>query len=254
MSIIFALDPGNTHTAFVVYNTTTKTPEEFDKVPNSQIFDRIGTHYTVQSPVVCEFPYPRGQGVSWQTLDTCEVAGMFHYHARTLGLLFIKMNRHDIKKHLCPGKPRAKDKDVRQALIYRYGGESCIAGGKCGACKGKGASGRGNAKTVCFSCTGTGEAKKGILHGMSADCWQALAVAVTYGDLGASKSAAQLQVDRKGRKADKRDADLAKIPALLAKIHELKSSPIHTVAKCRDRDKRILSAQNQIKKIEEKYS
>jgi len=77
-------------------------------------------------PVVLEFPYPRGQGVSWQTMDTCEVAGMFHLHCDLLGLPYVKMNRADIKKHLWPGVAHPKDKHVRQSIVDRFGGEGTV--------------------------------------------------------------------------------------------------------------------------------
>jgi len=58
-----------------------------------------------------------------------------------------------VKLHLC-GSARAKDTNIRQALIDRYGGSAAI--GK--------------------------KAAPGPLYGVSKDVWSALAVAVTAAD------------------------------------------------------------------------
>lgn len=62
--------------------------------------------------------------------------------------------RKDVKLHLC-NSPRAKDANIRQALIDRWGGKDAAIG---------------NAK------------KPGPLHGVKSHAWAALAVAVTVHD------------------------------------------------------------------------
>jgi hypothetical protein len=64
-----------------------------------------------------------------------------------------RVTRRAVKLHLC-GSARAKDPNIRQALIDRYGGSSAI--GK--------------------------KAAPGPLYGISKDVWSALAVAVTAAD------------------------------------------------------------------------
>ena len=64
--------------------------------------------------------------------------------------------RKAVKIHLC-NSLRAKDANIRQALLDRYGGKSAAVGRK---------------------------AEPGPLYGVHADVWAALAVAVTYADGG----------------------------------------------------------------------
>ena len=64
-----------------------------------------------------------------------------------------RIGRKAVKIHLC-GSMRAKDPNIRQALIDRYGGSSAI--------------GR--------------KATPGPLYGVAGDVWAALAVAVTHAD------------------------------------------------------------------------
>jgi hypothetical protein len=63
----------------------------------------------------------------------------------------VRVHRKEVKIHLC-GSMRAKDANIRQALIDRYGGKESAIGKK---------------------------ANPGPLYGMSGDCWSALAVAIT---------------------------------------------------------------------------
>jgi hypothetical protein len=60
--------------------------------------------------------------------------------------------RKDVKLHLC-GSPRAKDANIRQALLDRYGGKEKAIGSKH---------------------------QRGPLYGIRSHLWAALAVAVTY--------------------------------------------------------------------------
>lgn len=91
------------------------------------------------------------------------------------------IDRKQVKLNLC-GNPRAKDPNIRQAIIDRYGGDSVAIGGKkCQTCKGKGWRGRG--RPPCDECKATGyEHPLGPLHGISGHVWSALAVGLTYLD------------------------------------------------------------------------
>ena len=98
---------------------------------------------------------------------------------RNVGLrVFSQIPRPEIKLFLC-GSSRAKDPNVRQALIDRYGGDEVAIGGKkCLKCKGKGWFGSG--RPECKECKGGGWLQPpGPLHGFSGHTWSALAVAVT---------------------------------------------------------------------------
>lgn len=66
---------------------------------------------------------------------------------------FRRVNRTDVKSHLC-NSMKAKDPNIRQALLDRYGGSREAAIGTKNA--------------------------KGPLYGISSHCWSALAIAVTF--------------------------------------------------------------------------
>lgn len=248
MSHALVLDPGNTETAFVLFDLIQKTPLRWAKIPNREIFEVIRA---AAVPVVSEFPYPRGQGVSWQTLATCREAGRFQRECEVLGLSWTEMDRADVKKHLCSGVKHPKDKDVRKALIDLFGGERCLAPEKCLTCKGKGGAGRGSAREVCAGCGGSGKnPSPGLLVNMSADCWQALGVAVTFANLGPSRSGAELQVERKAKRAQKEEARLLRIERFKKEIQELQEKgPVSDRQRLKDQLK-ITSLQKRLNKLD----
>jgi hypothetical protein len=87
--------------------------------------------------------------------ETCVWIGRFVQEWETLtGAEPLRVFRREVKLHLC-GSPRAKDANIRQALIDRYGGKEAAIGRK---------------------------ASPGPLHGVSGDVWSALAVAVCAAD------------------------------------------------------------------------
>jgi hypothetical protein len=119
-----------------------------------------------------------------------------------------RIYRHQVKKLLI-GTGAAKDSNIRQALIDRWGGrEKAIGGVKCSGCKGKagrrcpqchggskkrlacrrcrggiGMSGP-DGRVPCWDCDGSGWLHPpGLLHGITGDVWQALAVAVCYAEM-----------------------------------------------------------------------
>lgn len=245
---ILALDPGNVETAYVVYDLENSLPLMKGKIPNEEIFPVISLW---NLPLVCEFPYPRGQLGSWQLFETIEVIGRFRQYAKDLDLDFTKMNRQDVKTNICPGVQHPKDGQIRQSIIDRFGGESACEGGKCPTCKGKGTDGfnlvsgtcplcngigtiPGAAKPkkcpkckgtttfstkqprTCEACHGTSKMDAGVLYGFSNDTWQALGVALTYQDRGPSKSSAVLQEESKAKKEIKKQKTLERLQKLNA--------------------------------------
>lgn len=72
----------------------------------------------------------------------------------------LRVKRSEVKRHLC-GSLRAKDANVRQAIIDRYGGQAAI--------------GR--------------KATPGPLYGVTSHAWAALAVAITAREMGIDTSA-----------------------------------------------------------------
>ena len=128
------------------------------------------------SHVVIEDVGNYGMAVGRDTFETVKWIGRFDpFNVATM------IPRPTIKTHLC-GVASAKDSNVRQALIDRFGGDEVAVGGKkCQTCKGKGWKGTG--RPVCPECDGDKyETPPGVLHGVSGHAWSALAVGVTYLD------------------------------------------------------------------------
>lgn len=154
--VLLAIDPGSSHSAWLVYNAATGGIRSFAKSPNEQLLEQLrsGLSPDVET-VVIEWTAPRGMPASAELFETLWWAGRFREAARPLPAL--RLQRSAIKRHLC-GTSAAKDSNVNPALIDRFGG----IGGKAAAVGLK--------------------ASPGPLYGIHRDVWQALAVAVVYGD------------------------------------------------------------------------
>lgn len=111
--IILALDPGTTETAFVRWNGSRIL--EAEHWPNADIRQvLIGREYDA---VACEMIASYGMAVGREVFETCVWIGRFVEVAKAEAHL---VYRRDVKLHLCHS-PRAKDANVRQALIDRLG-------------------------------------------------------------------------------------------------------------------------------------
>lgn len=179
---ILAIDPGTSKTGYTILDQETMVPIRFAKIPNEEMLELLKTlveDHPLVANVVCEFPVARGQMAGNDLFATIEYAGRYHQICEDLGVPFHKFDRKDVKMTVC-GNNRAKDPQVRQALIDLYGGDQMAIGGKkCKPCGGKGV--RGREKTVCESCQGLGlQSPRGPLHGFSADVWAALGVGISW--------------------------------------------------------------------------
>ncbi len=151
-----AIDPGNEMSAMLVW-----TGVSIDMMRYSQNDDILGLLRSWRAgprivPLVIEMigHYGTGMPAGKTVFDTCVWIGRFieAYGAEDTHTIL----RPTVKAHVC-GSARAKDGNVRQALIDRFGHP------------------------------GTKRAP-GLLHGISGDLWQALAVGVTWVDQRAGKA------------------------------------------------------------------
>lgn len=151
---LLAIDPGNEESALVAYDTETREPLEWEKLENNEALNRcFAMRLGGIDHMVIEMVASYGMPVGAEVFETCVWIGRFiqAWRAPGAGLTYRRLYRRDVKLHLC-GSARAKDANVRQALVDRYGGKEKAIGRK---------------------------ATPGPLYGMKADCWQALGVAVT---------------------------------------------------------------------------
>ncbi|MGX8833999.1 hypothetical protein ACWG0P_07275 [Amedibacillus sp. YH-ame6] len=156
MSYILSIDPGNEYSAYSLLNEELK-PIEFGKITNKEMIDLIISKYSgceiLNIPMVIEMigHYGTGMPAGKTVFDTCVWIGRFTelYHLYT-GFEPVYLMRREEKINLC-GNMKAKDGNIRQALIDRFG----VVGTK---------------------------KNQGWFYGVSKDVWQAIAVGVTYHD------------------------------------------------------------------------
>jgi len=83
------------------------------------------------------------------------------------------------KMALC-GNPKAKDSNIRAAIIDRFGGADVALARRT---KCKPTIGRGKERMECPACSGSGwKGADGPLASVTSHAWPALAVALTYCD------------------------------------------------------------------------
>ncbi len=143
---ILAIDPGTTESAIVWWQNGEIAA--YGKYPNDSVREHVDSLPAAR--VVCEMIASYGMPVGKETFETVRWIGRFEQVAIDSGKQFDVIYRKDVKMHLCQSM-RAKDGNVRQALIDRFG------------------------------APGTKKAP-GKLHGIYGDVWSALAVAVTFAD------------------------------------------------------------------------
>jgi hypothetical protein len=158
---ILAIDPGNEQSAWCTFEDG--TPRAFLKEPNQTLLTRMALADFRGYDLAIEMVASYGMPVGREVFETCVWIGRFvqEWHSARLGN-YTFVYRKDVKLHLC-GQSRAKDANIRQALIDRYGGRDKAIGKK---------------------------SAPGPLYGISADVWSALAVAVTYADGAVKQEAA----------------------------------------------------------------
>lgn len=150
---MIAIDPGPVESAWLRYRDG--RIHDMAIQPNHEVLSMLRAHRNADDgePVVIEMVSSFGMAVGRDVFETVYYIGRFAEAACTAE----RIERKAIKLHLC-GNTRAKDANIRQALIDRFGG----VGGKQAA-------------------VGTKKAP-GPLYGVRKHLWAALAVAVTYED------------------------------------------------------------------------
>lgn len=141
---VIAIDPGRTHSAHVFLDHG-KIVERLI-MPNQELLARLKSCYA--DAYVCEMIASYGMAVGRDIFETVLWIGRFSQACE--GKRFDLVYRAEVKMHLCHSM-RAKDANVRQALLDRFGGKEATR-------------------------------KGGALHGFRKDLWSALAVLVTFCD------------------------------------------------------------------------
>lgn len=142
---ILGVDPGPEETSLVVWESPPGVLRYSSSIPSKDVCALLGT--LCVDVVACEHMQCLGMSVGKEVFESCYWIGEYRYRCRDLGLRFYRVYRMDEKMALC-GSARAKDSNIRQSLIDRYG------------------------------VVGTAK-NPGPLYGIANDRWSALAVAVT---------------------------------------------------------------------------
>lgn len=165
--IILGVDPGDTETAWSAYDTDTKAVLSFAKEPNAEVLLRISLAGNSAVPggfgvqvdkLAIEMIASYGMAVGKNVFETCVWIGRFIQQWDTFNCAFERevIYRKDEKMHLC-GTMRAKDSNIRQAIMDRYG-------------------------STRQQVLGT-KKNPGPLYGVSKDVWAAIAVCITSAEM-----------------------------------------------------------------------
>lgn len=118
---IIAIDPGNIESAYCVIDSKTYKPLEFDKIKNETL--EVGfwnqNQYKIDKLVI-EMIASYGMAVGKEVFDTCVWIGRFVELASLQAIEVEYIYRKDEKMNLCHSM-KAKDSNIRQALIDRFG-------------------------------------------------------------------------------------------------------------------------------------
>lgn len=141
---ILAIDPGSEYSAIVVWNGK---EIKYSAIHENTYF--LNNLHSIEADIlVIEKIECYGMPVGKEVFETVFWCGRF---CERWGKTFYQLPRREVKLYLC-NSPRAKDSNIRQVLIDRFGSP------------------------------GT-KKNPGITYGLKKDLWQAFALAVTFWDL-----------------------------------------------------------------------
>ena len=153
---IVAIDPGTEESARLVYLSPGEKVINAEILPNEALLNELRMRRQIAEPeeiLVVEWITSYGMAVGREVFETCAWIGRFE---EAFGDPSHRLPRKEITLHLC-NSSRAKDANVRQVLIDRFGGTKRKAVGV--------------------------KKDPGPLYGIKTHLWAALAVAVTFADI-----------------------------------------------------------------------
>jgi hypothetical protein len=154
---ILAIDAGNTYSGAAIVELPEFRLVWFGKLPNEEIYDVVKNFYIDE--VALEMVACYGMPVGKDVFETCVWIGRFIEQLKGHKISYVY--RKDEKMCLC-GSLKAKDSNIRQALINRYAKHDFKTG-------------KGTKKNP------------DVFYGVANDVWQAIAVAVTHYESEADK-------------------------------------------------------------------
>lgn len=140
---ILAVDPGQSVSAYVMLSKNGILTHGFKKNESVKKVVETASYRLLAIEMIASY----GMRVGKSVFETCVFIGELKAQAESRGLPVRLMFRKDVKKFVC-GTHIAKDRDVRKAMVERYG-------------------------------SGGSKSAPGETFGITQDVWQALALATT---------------------------------------------------------------------------
>lgn len=141
--IILGIDPGPEQSWWVTWSTRNQEILGKGVFSNIRFPVSIGIDKIVIEDIQCF-----GMPVGAEVFETAKVIGRFLEKAEIKGISVVQVPRREIKLHFC-NSTKAKDSNIRQAIIDRFGGKEKAIGNK---------------------------KSPGVLYGVKKDLWSALAL------------------------------------------------------------------------------
>lgn len=152
---VLALDPGPSKTAWVLYKADRSCNGYIAACGwDENLFVRKQLQHTEADVYACEMVSCMGMPVGREVFETVLWVGRYMEVLQSRNRELVLLNRQQVKMQLC-GNVRARDANIRCALLDRHGGRQA----------------RGTKK------------EPGPLYGVTGHIWSALAVAVAYVEL-----------------------------------------------------------------------
>lgn len=116
---IYAIDPGTSESAILLFDGEKVISCEI--IPNEALLSNLRDHdATVFRPIAIEMIASYGMAVGREVFETCVLIGRILEIAHSKAMPAQLVYRKDVKIHLC-GTMKAKDPNIRQALIDKHG-------------------------------------------------------------------------------------------------------------------------------------
>jgi hypothetical protein len=150
---VIAVDPGNAKSAWLVFDGVRVLAHAIS--PNDTVVNLLSKaplEWPRHTYLAIETMKPRGMPTAFEEMQTQLWAGRFIQAYSSTASRVTQVFRSDVKMHIC-GRATAKDTNIRQALIDRFGGKAVAMGNK---------------------------KSPGPLYGLHDDLWSALAIAITW--------------------------------------------------------------------------
>lgn len=147
--IILGIDPGPEKSWWLIWSTGLHKIIEKGVTPNTEF-----ALWCDVEKVVIEDIQSFGMPVGKSVFETAKVIGRFLEKAENEHISVIQVGRREIKLHFC-NSVRAKDSNIRQAILDRFGGKEKAIGNK---------------------------KSPGVLYGVKKDLWSALALCLWFED------------------------------------------------------------------------